>query len=120
LAVSLAHEAAHSLLFGLAVGGQLTENDAAERYSSPLRRDPRPMEGVAHATYVTARMAYALEAMIGAGVLDQDEMARAGDQLAHDKAVCIQGLATVMADAGLTPAGEAAFAGLRQYVRHWD
>ncbi len=115
-AVSLAHEAAHGLLFGLALGGRLTENDAAERYPSPLRSDPRPMEGVAHATYVTARMAYALRALIGSGCLDVGEAARARQQLARHDASVDRGLATVLAHARLTQAGAAAFGGLRGHL----
>ena len=116
VAISLAHESAHSHLFGLALGGRLTENEAADRYPSPLRRDMRPMEGVAHATYVTARMAYALRALIASGHLDERETARAGDQLARHRDACEQGLATVSAHARFTPAGAAAFGQLRRHL----
>ena len=116
IAVSLAHEAAHTLLFGLALGGALTENDPAERYHSPLREDPRPMEGVAHATFVTARMIWAIEALIGSGLLSVRETAHAREQLAVNERTCEQGLATVFADARFTPAGAAIFDGLRRYI----
>ena len=114
VAVSLAHEAAHTHLFGLALGGRLTENDEAERYASPLRRDVRPMEGVAHAAYVTARMIYALKALVASGELDARETGLAADRLAVNEAALAQGLATVMANARFTPAGAAAFEGLRR------
>lgn len=56
---TLAHEEAHSLLFGLTVAEPLVyENEA--RFNSPLRQDPRPMDGVYHATFVSARMYYAM------------------------------------------------------------
>jgi hypothetical protein len=116
IAVSLAHEAAHTLLFGLALGGALAENDPAERYNSPLREDPRPMEGVAHATFVAARMIWALEALVGSGQLSGAETLRAGDQLAVNERACDEGLATVFADARCTPAGAAVFDGLRRYI----
>jgi hypothetical protein len=116
IAVSLAHEAAHTLLFGLALGGALTENDPAERYRSPLREDPRPMEGVAHATFVTARMICALEALIGSGLLSDGETVRARDQLAVNEQAREDGLATVFAGARFTPAGASTFDGLRRYV----
>ena len=64
LAQQIAHEAAHLLLFGLMMGQPLTENDLQERYTSPLRQDPRPMEGVVHAAYVLARMSYTLERLL--------------------------------------------------------
>ena len=114
IAVSLAHEAAHTHLFGLALGGRLTENDEAERYPSPLRRDPRPMEGVAHASYVTARMVYALKALIASGQLDAGETGLAADRLTVNETAVAQGLATVMAHARFTPLGAAAFEGLRR------
>ena len=116
IAVSLAHEAAHTHLFGLALGGRLTENDEDERYPSPLRRDMRPMEGVAHAAYVTARMVYALKALIASGELDARETGLASDRLSVNEAAQAQGLATVMDNARFTPVGAAAFEGLRRWT----
>jgi HEXXH motif-containing protein len=52
----LAHESAHDLLFGLCATEPLVENAPDELFLSPLRIDPRPMEGIYHATFVTARM----------------------------------------------------------------
>ena len=74
---TLAHEAAHALLIGLTLGANLTLNDPAERFSSPMRCDPRPMEGVAHATFVLARMVFALEEMAKSDVLTIPERAPA-------------------------------------------
>ncbi|MBR0967059.1 hypothetical protein JQ554_23700 [Bradyrhizobium diazoefficiens] len=54
----LVHEAAHQLLFALSINEPLVTNPLAERYSSPLRRDDRPMDGIFHATFVTARLHY--------------------------------------------------------------
>jgi HEXXH motif-containing protein len=54
----LVHEAAHQLLFGVALDEPLVENAIEERYGSPLRKDPRPMDGIFHATFVCARMHY--------------------------------------------------------------
>ena len=56
---TLAHEAAHSFLFGLTIAEPLVYDDEA-RFNSPLRQDPRPMDGVYHATFVSARMYYAM------------------------------------------------------------
>src|SRR5262245_2986963 len=67
LAQTLAHETGHLLLFGSIMGRPLVENEDEERYDSPLRRDPRPMEGVVHAAYVMARMHYVLAAICGVG-----------------------------------------------------
>jgi HEXXH motif-containing protein len=72
-AQALAHESGHNLLFGFCASGSLIENDDGELFSSPLRVDPRPMDGVVHATYVTARMHQTVARLLGSGVLDADQ-----------------------------------------------
>jgi len=52
----LVHEAAHTLLFGYAADERLVRNPDSDRFASPLRPDPRPMDGVFHATFVCARL----------------------------------------------------------------
>ena len=51
------HEVTHLVLHALTGDERLSVNEEHERFSSPLRTDPRPMEGVVHATIVCARMA---------------------------------------------------------------
>lgn len=57
IASTIVHEATHQKLFGLSQREPLTKNSPHERFVSPLRNEPRPMEGVYHATYVAARLA---------------------------------------------------------------
>lgn len=57
IASAIVHEATHQKLFGLSQSQPLTDNSPHERHVSPLRPDPRPMEGVYHATHVAARLA---------------------------------------------------------------
>ena len=52
----LVHEGAHTLLFGYAVDEPFVRNPDSQRFASPLRSDPRPMDGVFHATFVCARL----------------------------------------------------------------
>lgn len=59
-AETLIHEAAHSLLFALSPDDRRVLNDPEERYASPLRLDRRPIDGIYHATFVLARMIYAM------------------------------------------------------------
>jgi hypothetical protein len=66
----LVHESAHLLLYAFTQHEPLVLNDEAERYTSPLRRDPRPMEGIFHATWVSARMAYAMHTLAHSPRLD--------------------------------------------------
>jgi len=53
--VQVIHELAHQLLFALALEVPLVFNAPDERYHSPLRIDRRPMDGVLHACFVSAR-----------------------------------------------------------------
>jgi hypothetical protein len=46
------------------MGKPLVENEVEELYPSPLRSDPRPIDGVVYATYVTARMDYAVTSLL--------------------------------------------------------
>ena len=56
IASGLVHEGAHTLLFGYALDERLVRNPDMQRFASPLRPDPRPMDGVFHATFVCARL----------------------------------------------------------------
>lgn len=75
----LVHEAAHALLFGLSAGEAVVENDTSERYASPLRADKRPMEGIFHATFVSARMCYAMDRLLASDVLQPSQRQEAID-----------------------------------------
>ncbi len=79
----LVHEAAHALLFGLSCGEAVVENDSSERYASPLRADKRPLDGIFHATFVSARMCYAMDRLLASDVLQsqqRQEAAQARDE----------------------------------------
>jgi len=73
VATALAHEAGHAYLLGSTLGMPLVENDPAERYTSPLRSDPRPMDGLVHASFVLARMIWCQDRMLASGLLDSSE-----------------------------------------------
>lgn len=115
-AIHLAHEATHNHLFGMAIGGRLVENDDADRFPSPLRPDARPLEGVAHATYVMARMALVFDVLIASGQLTMAELAEAREQAARNRNGFRQGFETVMRHADFTPAGRAAFEDVQRYM----
>jgi len=116
LAQQIAHEAAHLLLFGLMMGQPLTENDLEERHTSPLRQDPRPMEGVVHAAYVLARMSYALERLLGSGLLALAEQEKARLDLANHRKLFFDTLPVIMRHARFKPRGAAAFRGAIDYM----
>lgn len=117
LAQQIAHEAGHLLLFGLMMGQPLTENDLDERFTSPLRRDARPMEGVVHAAYVLARMSYALERLLETGGLLPREQEDARRDLAIHRDRFFDTLPLIESHAKFKPGGAAAFHDAVQYMK---
>jgi hypothetical protein len=113
-AQALTHESGHNLLFGLSADGPLVENDDKARYPSPLRADPRPMDGIVHATYVTARMHRAVAQLLSAGVANRAE---AEASLTAHRRAFDQGWAIIARDGGLSERGRAAMAGACAYMR---
>jgi len=60
LSEAIVHEAAHNVLFAMSPVDFHVQNDPQKRYKSPLRLDPRPMNGIYHATFVLSRMCFAM------------------------------------------------------------
>ncbi len=116
MAQALAHESGHNLLFGLCADGPLVENDDEPRYASPLRADPRPMDGIVHATYVTARMHRAVARLLQAGVLDGAATTEARASMAAHRRAFAQGIEVVDRHASLTERGRGIMAGARTYM----
>ncbi|HYM17212.1 MAG TPA: HEXXH motif-containing putative peptide modification protein [Micropepsaceae bacterium] len=113
----LAHESGHHLLFGLCADGPMHENDDEARFSSPLRMDPRPMDGIVHATYVSARMHQAVNRMMDSGLLDEAQMekGRAANQ-ANVKRFA-HGMEAIEGHARLTSLGAEIMGGAQRYMR---
>jgi HEXXH motif-containing protein len=70
LALTLVHESAHLKLFYAYLDDDVVSNPAEELFSSPLRRQPRPMNGLFHAAFVLARMALFIGDIVRAGVIE--------------------------------------------------
>jgi hypothetical protein len=113
---TLAHEAAHSLLFGIQISGALVLNPDEERFTSPLRLDLRPMDGVYHATFVCARMHFAVKELLASGLLKGEEADHAHAAAARDRGHFLEGLRTVKEHGRLSPAGQAVIAGAEAYM----
>ena len=112
----LAHESAHMLLYGFAVEEALVLNDDDELYPSPLRIDVRPMDGIYHATYVSARMHWAMGRLLESGLLDaagRDEARAARDADARNFAA---GDEVVRRHGRLTATGEALMSAARAWI----
>ncbi len=116
VAERIVHESAHALLFGYCADGPLLLNPSSERHASPLRDDPRPLDGIFHATFVTARMHYAVEHLLMRGLLASDEIPLARERLAKHRQRFADGLAVLDKYADLTETGAAVLAATRQYM----
>lgn len=115
-AQALAHESGHNLLFGHCVSGPLVENADEELFRSPLRRDPRPMDGIVHATYVVARMHQTLERLLGGGGLSASETQTALADLDAHVQNFAAGDAVIRESGRLTVLGAAVIDSARAYM----
>ena len=116
LVEGLAHESGHNLLFGLCADGPLVENDDFDRFASPIRADPRPMDGVVHAAYIVARMHQAVSTVLQAEVLEPDEADAAGVSLANHSQAFWRGMDTIDKHGRLTALGHDVMEGARNYM----
>jgi HEXXH motif-containing protein len=115
-AQALAHESGHNLLFGFSSSGPLVENSDDELFGSPLRRDPRPMDGVFHATYVIARMHQTLSRLLESAVLDADQAELAKRDLALHRKNFEAGDLVIHQGGRLTEVGHQAIESAREYM----
>jgi HEXXH motif-containing protein len=111
--MSLVHEAAHQQLFLCHLDDPVLLNDAQARHVSPLRAEPRPMEGVFHAAWVSAHMALVADGMLGAAGAPGWA---AGLASHRERAVTAvrDAIPTIEQGAEFTPLGAALFEDLRQ------
>lgn len=115
----LAHESAHALLFGLSQGDPFVFNPADELHPSPLRLDPRPLDGIYHAAFVAARIAYAIDRLEAASALLDTERAEADAARLGAVRAFFDGHQTLRSHAHMTPLGQALMDNARAYMeRH--
>jgi HEXXH motif-containing protein len=112
----LAHESSHNLLFGFSADESLVENSPEELFPSPLRKDPRPMDGIYHATFVVARMHRAVKGLIDGGILSAAQKEIAEKELADNERLFSSGIETVDRFAKLTRLGRAVMDGAKAYM----
>ncbi|MCO6381104.1 HEXXH motif-containing putative peptide modification protein [Oceanicola sp. 502str15] len=116
IAEVLAHESAHSLLFGLTIDDPLVLNAEGALFASPLRADPRPMDGIYHATFVSARMAWAMEGLAASGLLSPEEHQQALAAARSDRANFHAGNGVIEAHGLLSPTGETILRNARNWI----
>ena len=112
----VAHESAHSLLFGFCTEEPLVHNPDEDLYPSPLRADPRPMDGIYHATFVSARMHRALSRLIESGRLSEESQAGAIRARTEDRNNFEAGYRVVAEHGDLSGVGRALMDGARAYM----
>jgi hypothetical protein len=112
----LAHESAHNLLFGMTTDEPLLHNSPDERYASPLRPDPRPLEGIYHATFVSARMYRVMQTLLDRGAVPAALEAKARKDLADNARFFTQGAETIQRHGRLTEIGAAIFQNCCDYM----
>ena len=117
MAEALTPAAGHALLTGLTGGLDVTVNDRHERYPSPLREDPRPMEGVAHAAFVLARMTSMLDRLAHARRLDDHERTRLDAMRAANAGLYDTAMLTLREHAHFTPDGAAIFGACEAFMQ---
>ncbi len=72
----MVHESTHSLLFALGVDEPLVKNPVEQGFKSPFRADPRPMDGIFHATMVCARVLEFDRTALGCGAVRAEDRPR--------------------------------------------
>lgn len=112
----LVHEAAHLLLYGFTIEEPLTTNSDQDLYPSPLRRDPRPMDGIFHATWVSARMYFAMDTLLQSNLLDADSCAKAQKAKAENRHNFDNGMGVIQEHGMLTMTGRALLESAAQAV----
>ena len=111
----LVHESSHLLLFGLSADGALLSNGGEERYTSPLRADPRPIDGILHASFVASRVHLSMCRLLDSGYLTKDNERRAAERRDHNARSARIGLDVLNENARPTELGEGVLDSLRSY-----
>ena len=114
---ALAHEAGHSLLFGLTIDRPLVNNPDEQKFKSPLRRDPRPMDGIYHATFVSARMHYAMREAFNSPLLSDAQKQECEKFMAASRKAFYEGYEVVSANADLSPDGRTIIQNAYHYMQ---
>lgn len=102
----ITHESAHSLLFGLCTDEPLVRNEDDELFESPLRTDLRPMDGIYHATFVSARMHWVMSRLLDSDVLEASSRDQVDQARSLDKKNFESGLKVVRTHGRLTRLGD--------------
>ncbi len=113
----LVHESSHVLLFGLSAEQPLTNNTGLERHVSPVRSDPRPVDGIFHAAFVTTRVHLAMSNLLDSNRLEHQDAKAAIRSLEHNHIAAREAIALLERQALLTEHGRRIF---NELCCYWD
>ena len=117
LAITLAHEEGHAVLFGMCRDEMLVENLDDERHWSPIRQAERPLEGIFHATFVSARMVNTIRDIQRRRALTAVDKEQATQDLEQALKIYSEGVEIVAQKARFTTTGKAVFDGMTASMR---
>lgn len=106
---NIVHELSHLHLFALAKNDSLVLNPGDVLYSSPLRKDKRPMIGIFHAAFVLSRMVRVLRKFSTKSKNDQ----KAAQEMEKNKNLFENSLKTLSEHAHFTTKGKEIFETLK-------
>ncbi len=106
LVATIAHECTHLLLFAMAMDEPLVLNPPQERHYSPLRKEMRSVDGIYHATIVSARMAHAFMQQMNSGMLAAELARDAPNRLFSALHAFDSGVAVLIENARLSTTGQ--------------
>jgi len=112
----LVHEAAHSLLFGYCLDEPLVLNPPTDRFTSPVRADPRPMDGVFHGTYVIAALHYLYQRLTDSDALSLTDRQALREMLAEYHEPFTAGIKVIREHGILTETGRRIVDGAEAYM----
>lgn len=108
----IVHECAHQYIYHLTVFDELCSGSGD--YSSPLRKDKRPLEGIYHATFVLARLIYFYSSFkVESSIINKAEIK---DLLSNYLMKFYDGYTVLLQNATLTPLGESLLKSCKNYA----
>ena len=116
----LAHESAHMLLYACTIDEPLVLNPDEDLFPSPLRADLRPMDGIYHATFVSARMHWAMQSLVDSGTLNSEDLIAAKKARDEDLKNFWAGYKVVSEHGELTASGKIIMQKAVDYMRHFN
>ena len=120
LSEALVHEGVHSFIFGSAPVDFHVRNSPEERRKSPLREEPRPLDGIYHATFVLARMCFAMREFAGSPTLAPEMQKEAAERAETSRKLFWDGYKVLEEYADYTEFGREMMEAARRYIAGLD